>query len=125
MVDNAAAITIDSDVIIAPHHGGDNGSSKAFVEAVTPLWVIFSAGHKFGHPRKSAADRYLALPGTDEDHILRTDRGDNQTSNAGHDKEWKQAVHGNGHDKRGDDDIDIKVPKAGGADAITVAYRNP
>jgi beta-lactamase superfamily II metal-dependent hydrolase len=60
MVDHASARTIDSDVLIAPHHGADNGSSKDFIEAVTPKYVIFSAGHDYEHPRASAANRYLA-----------------------------------------------------------------
>ncbi len=44
MVDNAGVITIDSDVLIAPHHGADNGGSTCFIQAVSPEYVIFSAG---------------------------------------------------------------------------------
>ena len=45
MVEMAPVITIDSDVMIAPHHGGGNGSSTKFIEAVSPKYVIFPAGH--------------------------------------------------------------------------------
>ena len=64
MVDRASAtdpdelVTIKSDVMIAPHHGGNNGSSKCFIEAVDPTFVVFPAGHAHHHPTKGAAERY-------------------------------------------------------------------
>jgi len=82
MVDNAANVPIDSDVLIAPHHGADNGSATCFIEAVTPDWVIFSAGHDHEHPRTDTANRYLDA-GIQEDHLLRTDLGDYEGG-----KEW-------------------------------------
>ena len=59
MIENSEVIKIDSDVLIAPHHGADNGSSNAFISAVSPEWVIFTAGHTHKHPRGVAAQRYL------------------------------------------------------------------
>lgn len=50
MVDMSPAIPIMSDVLIAPHHGGDNGSTEAFTDQVDPKYVIFSAGHRCRHP---------------------------------------------------------------------------
>ena len=38
---------LPSTVLIAPHHGSQSSSSKAFVDAVNPNYVIFSSGdHK-------------------------------------------------------------------------------
>jgi len=59
MVANAANVPIDSDVLIASHHGADNGTAGPFIDAVTPTFVIFSAGHAHGHPRASTAARLL------------------------------------------------------------------
>lgn len=47
------------DVMIAPHHGGNNGSSRCFIEATTPTHVIFSAGHQHDHPADVTAQRYI------------------------------------------------------------------
>ena len=35
------------------------GSALPFIKAVTPEFVIFSAGHEYGHPRKATANRFL------------------------------------------------------------------
>ena len=59
MVDMAGVIDIDSDVLIAPHHGADNGSSTEFISAVSPDFVIFSAGHRHDHPSNVTAQRYI------------------------------------------------------------------
>jgi len=106
MVDNAHEVPIDSDVIIAPHHGADNGSSSAFIEAVSPLFVVFSAGHSYRHPRQATAERYLAA-GVQLERMFRTDWGDNERRD-----EWR---HGGGSrpDPVGDDDVDITVASSG------------
>jgi competence protein ComEC len=115
MVDNSAVIPIDSDVIIAPHHGADNGSSTRFIEAVSPEYVVFSAGHKYDHPRKAAAKRYTDA-GVSKTKMFRTDRGDDEGT-----KEWKhESVNGH-RDRSGDDDVDILI-KANGD--IEVKYRH-
>lgn len=54
------AVPLKADVLVAPHHGADNGSSSRFIHAVSPRYVIFSAGHRYGHPRRTTASRYLA-----------------------------------------------------------------
>ncbi len=115
MVENSAVIPIDSDVIIAPHHGADNGSSTEFIEAVSPDYVIFSAGHEHEHPRDAAAQRYLDL-GVSIDNMFRTDRGDNEGND-----EW---THGNSSeaDSAGDDDVDILLVK--GQKEPIVKYRD-
>src|ERR1043166_393776 len=114
MVDHAATVPIAADVMIAPHHGSEGASSPDFIRAVRPHDVIFSAGHKFEHPRKSAVQRYLDF-GITEPHLFRTDRGDNEGG-----KEWIQSP-GNAPDPPGDDDVDVLITKSG---TVTVAYRN-
>ena len=114
MVENAAVIPIDSDVIIAPHHGADNGSSSAFIEAVSPEYVIFSAGHKHRHPRTETAQRYRRF-GVTLSKMLRTDRGDDEGSN-----EWGAGRVEGHNDPRGDDDIDILIGPDG---SIKVEYK--
>ena len=117
MVDNKDAIVIDSDIIIAPHHGADNGSSTDFVKVVSPKFVIFSAGSKHGHPTSDAADRYLnnnVLIG----NMFRTDRGDKKRVG-----EWDHLSEVNGSDGKGDDDVDI-VLHADGSEPL-VEYHQP
>ena len=106
MVDNAAVIDIDSDVIVAPHHGADNGSSTKFINAVSPEHVIFSAGHNHEHPRRATAQRYLNN-GVKIENIFRTDRGDNEGE-----KEWRH-LNTNQKDPIGDDDVDIFIDENG------------
>ncbi len=115
MLDMSPAIPIDSDVLIAPHHGADNGSSTAFIQAVSPRHVIFSAGHKHQHPRASTAQRYRDN-GVSVNRMFRTDLGDNEGGN-----EW---THGSTsqRDPVGDDDVDILIRANG---QIVVEYRNP
>ncbi len=114
MADNSAVIKIDSDVLIAPHHGADNGSSTAFIEAVSPEYVIFTAGHKFAHPRAVAAKRYLDH-GVSLEKMFRTDLGDDEG-----DKEWDHGRVPGQKDKAGDDDIDILIRPGG---EVVVEYR--
>jgi beta-lactamase superfamily II metal-dependent hydrolase len=114
MLEQEAVIPLDADVLVAPHHGADNGSSQDFIQAVTPDYVIFSAGHHYEHPRSVVVERYLA-EGVDEDQMFRTDWGDNEGG-----KEWEHGAT-DVKDKQGDDDIDIVIRKNG---TIEVAYRD-
>jgi beta-lactamase superfamily II metal-dependent hydrolase len=52
MLSNKDHVSIDTDVLIAGHHGADNSSSLPFVKAVSPDYVIFPAGHMHGHRRR-------------------------------------------------------------------------
>ena len=47
-------------IVKAPHHGSAGSSSPAFVDALHPAAVIFSAGRRnpFGHPAPAAVARY-------------------------------------------------------------------
>lgn len=115
-------VLLDSDVLFAPHHGADNASSTAFIEAVSPSHVIFSAGHEknYAHPRRLTAERYLNfLP---QERILRTDRGDDAREELEEDKEWDYDRIPDCDDTHDDDDILITISKSG---LYTVAYINP
>lgn len=103
MVENSAVIPIDSDVLIAPHHGADNASSTNFISAVSPEWVIFSASHAHRHPRADAAQRYLDS-GVALDHIFRTDLGDNEGGD-----EWDHGSNTPGGNVLGRDNVDILI----------------
>ena len=61
-----------ADVLVAPHHGSGTSSSPAFVAAVRPRVVVFTAGYRnpFGHPRADVAERYAAAGAT----LFRSDR---------------------------------------------------
>jgi len=114
MLEMSEAILIRSEVIIAPHHGGDNGSSEAFIERVDPDYVIFSAGHRYEHPKAITVQRYLNQ-GVAESHIFRTDLGDDEGSD-----EWDGGRISGQHDPSGDDDIDIVIRDNGN---VAVDYR--
>jgi beta-lactamase superfamily II metal-dependent hydrolase len=101
MIDNAAQY-LPSTIIIAPHHGAKNGSSTAFVDAVKPKKVIFSAGHKFHHPETRTANLYLRYVTTDD--IYRTDRGDDEDGT-----EWNYTRINGCIDKYNDDNIQIQL----------------
>ena len=123
MVDrhNAGEISLASNVVIAPHHGGNNGSSTCFIEAVfttipaASRYVVFSSGHDHQHPTASAAARYLAA-GVPLASIYRTDRGDDEAGTF----EWKEGSVEGCTDDRGDDDVEIAIREDG---SVEVDYR--
>ncbi len=51
-----------AEVLVAPHHGSLTSSSEAFIDAVSPNWVLFAVGHgnRFGLPRREVVSRYAA-----------------------------------------------------------------
>lgn len=115
-------ISIKSDVLIAPHHGGNNGSSTDFIIAVEPSHVIFSAGHKHHHPTHATVERYKTTLG-DKVEFLRTDLGDNELDKNGKSKEWKEGVkekRKKNVDPVDDDDIDLVLKIDG---RLHVGYR--
>lgn len=63
---------LQADVLLAPHHGGRESLSEAFLSAVRPQVVVFSVGrrNRFGFPAPEAVARVRAA-GAD---IYRTDR---------------------------------------------------
>ncbi len=107
MVENAARVTLKSDVLVAPHHGANNGSSMCFIEAVDPTYVIFSAGRGHCHPRKAVVKRYAAA-GVRFENMRRTDTGDNENlKRRCHQSEWGLG----GGDETGDDTVTVKFER--------------
>lgn len=124
---------LDVDVVIAPHHGADNGSSMAFCDATKPDWVIFPAGSTSSHPIKQTVERYIEFGGTSRHHMFRTDRGEGfiedprafqRYLNASHRqlKEWAGQSKRGCSDTIGDDDVVIAISRSG---IVDVNYKNP
>lgn len=47
-------------IVIAPHHGSKTSSSRTWVDALEPDFVIYTAGyrHRYGHPHPDVVARY-------------------------------------------------------------------
>jgi competence protein ComEC len=56
----ARSISLKSDILIAPHHGSKTSSTSAFVSAVSPEYVVFTAGfsNRWSFPDAQVAQRY-------------------------------------------------------------------
>lgn len=105
---DAGVVSIAADVLIAPHHGANNGSAACFIERVNPRFVVFSAGGDYQHPRAAAAQRYLAH-GVAVGDIFRTDRGDDEAGGL----EWKAGSVPGCTSPRGHDHVEITLPRQG------------
>lgn len=55
--------SLQSELLLAPHHGSRTSSSYAFIRAVSPRWVVFSSAYHspFGHPHPQVVERYREL----------------------------------------------------------------
>ena len=55
--------TLQSEVIMMPHHGSKTSSTELFLKAVSPKLALISAGYRnrFGHPKQDVVKRYQAL----------------------------------------------------------------
>lgn len=96
--------SIDADVLVASHHGGNNASSTPFLEKVSPSVVIFPSGNDYGHPREAVVTRMQSISSVKE--IYRTDYGSSEGG-----EEW---TFGNGSgDSSGDDDVLIVIDSSG------------
>lgn len=62
IADNQFSSELDTDVIVAPHHGSKTSSSQAFIQAVSPEYVIYSAGfmNRWNMPSTIVQQRYMA-----------------------------------------------------------------
>lgn len=107
-------VSLAADVLIAPHHGGDNASSHCFLDAVDPLWVVYSAIHDHGHPTETAVERAMheEVP---LERIYRTDLGDDE----GDEDEWRDGSIQGCTDPRGDDDVEVVIQENG---TVRVGY---
>lgn len=104
MVASQSTAPLSAEVMLAPHHGANNGSSTCFIEAVNPTYVIFSAGHSHKHPSAGAANRYLQA-GVDASNMYRTDHGDREDPTGEPTKEWVPEDQPFCKDVSGDDDV--------------------
>jgi competence protein ComEC len=118
MVLNQNALPLNADVLIAPHHGANNASSLCFISAVAPKYVIFPAGHKYGHPALATKLRYTSF-GIQEANIFRTDLNDVEERSP---FDWEDTTKSGCKDKSGDDDVIVKILSSG---EISVNYRTP
>jgi len=52
--------TLQSKLLLAPHHGSKYSSSELFIKTVAPQWVVFSAGfmNRWGFPAAEVTLRY-------------------------------------------------------------------
>ena len=73
LVANHAAL-LDVDVLKAAHHGADNGTSSAWLTAISPSRVVISAGVNANHrhPRPDAVAAYITA--TSANHVSCTNR---------------------------------------------------
>ena len=62
LIEKAGSI-LDSDILVAPHHGSAGSSGTPFIEAVSPKIAVFSVGinNRYGFPKEEAVERYAAL----------------------------------------------------------------
>ncbi|GAA3934815.1 ComEC family protein [Litoribacillus peritrichatus] len=53
-------VRLSSDILSMPHHGSKSSSSMAFIQEVSPSWVVASSGalNRYGHPSKVVVERY-------------------------------------------------------------------
>jgi len=51
---------LNADILLAPHHGSRTSSTLAFVRAVSPSFVIFTAGYnnRWGFPADEVVSRF-------------------------------------------------------------------
>lgn len=109
-------VSLASDVLVAPHHGGNNASSQCFLDAIDPLWVVYSAGHDHGHPTAGAVER-VREEDVPLERIFRTDLGDDE----GDEDEWRDGAIEGCIDPRGDDDVELVIREDG---TMRVGYVN-
>ena len=59
-------VPVGAEVVLVPHHGSRTSSSVPFVDSVSPLLAIVSAGHanRWGFPRESVVRRWQAVGAT-------------------------------------------------------------
>lgn len=105
----------DVEIYRVNHHGSQNSSTADLADALRPEVVIYSAGGRYGHPKKSIADRFLAM---DADQMLTTSADDD---------EWADGVfppeYGNGW-LNPVGEIFIHVPIGGDSYTISTAEQS-
>jgi competence protein ComEC len=56
-------VPLRATVLLAGHHGSAGSSSRAWLQAVAPRWVLLQAGYdnRYGHPAPAMLDRLHQL----------------------------------------------------------------
>jgi beta-lactamase superfamily II metal-dependent hydrolase len=110
MVRNSDRVPLRSDVLVASHHGADDGSAACFIETVSPEYVVFSAGdnRSYQHPRKTTVDRFQEIGGVPFDKMFQTDFGTGEKEDRDAGKSWMREDAPDS-DVVGDDHIEIRL----------------
>ncbi len=75
---------LHADILVAPHHGSKTSSTPAFIDAVSPRYVLFPVGYRnrYGFPHAKVLARYqqrqiqtLASPGAGAIEFILGDKG--------------------------------------------------
>lgn len=89
-------IDISADVYAAAHHGSKTATSQAFLDKISPTYVVISAGegNKYGHPHAEVLNRLraagISVFRTDEQGtIVATSDGNDITWNCSPSESWK------------------------------------
>lgn len=101
-------VSVDADILIAPHHGSKTRMSNDFFAAVSPEYVVFPSGHwaSWCHPKHKIARYFIDSLHVDPAHMVRTDWGDDEGC-SGDSAEWARGRIPGHRDLPGDDHIDI------------------
>ncbi len=116
----ADSVDVQSEVLIAPHHGSSHGMIDEFFDAVDPVWVVFPAGHwsNFLHPRTTTVEYFIDTIGVPESHIFRTDWGDDERKYEDDVREWDLGRIEGHEDLPGDDHVDIWLKADGTCEVV-------
>lgn len=70
----ASSQFLQSQILKVPHHGSNTSSSGAFIQAVSPIWAVFSAEKLiYGHPTTETLARYQYF-GLDTLNLFNTEK---------------------------------------------------
>jgi competence protein ComEC len=60
LLDRHPPATLQSDVVLVPHHGSQTSSSTAFIAATQARWAVFQVGYRnrYGHPKTDVWDAW-------------------------------------------------------------------
>jgi len=107
----AGEIDLHSTVLIAPHHGSSHHMRDEFFDLVDPEYVVFPAGHRFGHPKWETVRYFIETLEIQRCNLFRTDWGDDEGRG-----EWYYGRNWGSVDYPGDDGVDIFLYSDGNVD---------
>ena len=117
-------IDISADVYAAAHHGSKTATSQAFLDKVSPTYVVISAGegNKYGHPHAEVLNRLRAAGKsvfrTDEQGtIVATSDGNDITWNCSPSESWKAGEPTGSSDSTANNSTADSTTSSGSSDA--------